>query len=563
MEERGYTVVRCLGGGSQGRVYEAKDHQGRPRVIKQLPWFNEVNREDALREVRLLSGLRHPCIVPYLESFLTRSSPSLPTEDLLCLVMSRCEQDLRQECSRRAKECDRVEEPHALSWLAQLCWGLQHLHSRKFLHRDLKPQNVLLTQSGRVLLADFGVACHLEKTEDFRNTRVGTLAFMSPEMLQGRPYCRKTDQWALGCVLFEIMSLTPPNIHGAFSSSLTASVSEALSKQLPPGYSRELCTTLKALLAPKPDDRPSNAELLRGHLLRGPFNDFKQKLEAAASTTMMASSLGSFSGDTPRKVHKAAVTANMQDFLHNLNVSHFAAPEPSVTLMPRSGRCPFSGLDNSPDLSFSDRTGRGNSPQEADSRSYTSELEGCILKDSPRDYLVPPATPPGCCRTLIMPMESPAPLSASPPLAAVALTPRSEDASFSEFDADAVEQCSFALNHADLRANGWRQLLDEAETLLQPKPEARGTAVEELEKSRKQLLKILGTSAKVQGALDFLREREKLGQADDAEEEILLQVELVDLVGDEGLDALPLLERCLQLEASVHISGSPVVGLQK
>jgi len=93
--------------------------------------------------------------------------------------------------------------------------------------------------------------------------------------------------------------------------------------------------------------------------------------------------------------------------------------------------------------------------------------------------------------------------------------------------------------------------------LLQPKPEAKTTAFEELEKARRQVLRILGSEPQVESALCFLRDRQSLGETDD-EEEILLQVELVDLVGDEGLDALPLLERCLSLEAQVLACGTPV-----
>merc|ERR1740129_1212434 len=211
----------------------------------QLPWMGEQDKEAGMREVQLLSSLRHPCIVPYLESFLARSTPSVPSEDLLCLVMSRCERDLRQEClGRRERGGTRFEEPRILSWLAQISWGLQHLHSRKFLHRDIKPQNVLLAQSGRVLLADFGVVGHLEHTEDFKNSIVGTPSFMSPEMLQGRPYGRKTDQWALGCILYEIMALKPPFAHCTSYAAIVDTVLQPKSLPAPPGYSQELSETV-------------------------------------------------------------------------------------------------------------------------------------------------------------------------------------------------------------------------------------------------------------------------------------------------------------------------------
>merc|ERR1719183_2974301 len=156
-----------------------------------------------------------------------------------------------------AKMGARFEEPQVLSWLAQLSWGLQHLHARKFLHRDLKPQNVLLTHGGqRALLADFGVAGKGEHTEDLRRSIVGTPAFMSPEMLEGRPYGLKTDQWALGCVLYEMMALEPP--FGTCRESYAAVVGAVLHAapvSAPPGFSCGLSETLEGLLARKPHAR--------------------------------------------------------------------------------------------------------------------------------------------------------------------------------------------------------------------------------------------------------------------------------------------------------------------
>lgn len=150
MEERGYKVISLLGQGGQGRVYEVSNRQGTHCVLKQLPLLGEL-RERAMQEVRILSSLHHPCIVPYLDSFTARSIPTLPLDDVLCLVMQRCEHDLRMECCTRLGQNMPLSEQQVLSWLTQLCWGLQHLHARRLLHRDLKPQNVLLFKSHDVL----------------------------------------------------------------------------------------------------------------------------------------------------------------------------------------------------------------------------------------------------------------------------------------------------------------------------------------------------------------------------------------------------------------------------
>jgi len=316
-----------------------------------------------------------------------------------------------------------------VSWLMQLCWGLQHLHARKFLHRDLKPQNVLLTRTGRVLLADFGVVGHLEHTEDFKQSIVGTPAFMSPEMLEGRPYGCKTDIWALGCVLFEMMALEPPFVSCASYAAVVIAVLQPAPHCAPRGYGQELSATVESLMARRPDDRPSCAELLSGKLLSKPFRSFLQSIDDnvhdTSSNAVLSSKLMEQDGE---------YDSDFESYSGSEDASNVGQEEPNVTRKAKS----------------------------------------------------------------------------------IAI-PRDE----------------------------WQRLMVEATALLQPMHKLDTT--EEMTKIRLAIQSTLGSEERVDQALNFLRDRKPLGDSD-VIDELVLQVEIVDLVGEEGIHALPLLERYLSLE---------------
>merc|ERR1712194_104552 len=152
----------------------------------------------------------------------------------------------------------------------------------------------LLTQNGRVLLADFGVVVYLEHSEDCRNSIVGTPSFMSPEMLEGRPYGFKSDQWALGCVLYEIMTLEPPFGDCTCYAAVVRAVLDGSEMRKPVGYNQEINDTLDGLMARKPEDRPSCAALLGGSLLSLTFQHLLQSFsdevrEGMANAALAAS----------------------------------------------------------------------------------------------------------------------------------------------------------------------------------------------------------------------------------------------------------------------------------
>lgn len=447
MEQHGYSVVRPLGHGGQGRVYEVTDKQGTVCVLKQLMLSSEGDKETALREVRLLSSLRHPCIVPYLDSFLARSMPALETEDVVCLIMSRCEHDLRHECMLRRDAGVLFEEPRLIGWLTELCWGLQHLHARKFLHRDLKPQNVLMTAAGRVLLADFGVAGYLDHTQALKTSIVGTPAFMSPEMLEGRPYGCKTDQWALGCVLYETMALRAPFAGCESYAAIVVTVLQAPPMRAPPGYGPDLTHAVEALMARKPDDRPSSAELLGSALLGETFRE------------LLASLAGS-----PRGQERAAPRR----------------PSRSTPSQALSG---------------------GGGPESVASE-YEADFEAESSCDEEEQEHAAGAA--GAAGSSVQRMES----------------------------------------DGSKERGEWEQLSVEAEAWLHPRV---CDPLELQNKIRDALRSTLKSDERVDRALEFLRVRRSLFEATDADE-LILQIEVGDLLGDEGLHALPLLEQYVALE---------------
>jgi len=82
--------------------------------------------------------------------------------------------------------------------------SLKYMHDKKILHRDLKTKNIFMTKKHKVKLGDFGLSKMMGSNTSFANSAVGTPYYLSPELCEGKPYNRKSDVWALGCVLYEL-----------------------------------------------------------------------------------------------------------------------------------------------------------------------------------------------------------------------------------------------------------------------------------------------------------------------------------------------------------------------
>ena len=165
-----------------------------------------------------------------------------------------------------------------LIWLLQLAAALNAVHSVGALHRDLKPENVFLSDSGEIKLGDFGLSRAIEKPgggsgggggdgdDVFAQTACGTPYYMAPEQINGQPYSQPVDLWALGCVLFELLTLRRAFLCASFAeltSVISASAYDEAALEGAP-HAPALCALASrtALLHPVPAERMTMIALL-------------------------------------------------------------------------------------------------------------------------------------------------------------------------------------------------------------------------------------------------------------------------------------------------------------
>ncbi|XP_029348752.1 serine/threonine-protein kinase Nek5 isoform X2 [Echeneis naucrates] len=252
-----YEVIRQIGQGSFGKAFLVRDKAGGRRcVVKQinLTKMSAREKEASRKEVMLLSKMKHPNIVSFTTSFQEGGS--------LYIVMEYCDGgDLMKRINMQRGVP--FTEDQILSWFIQICLGLKHIHDRKVLHRDIKAQNIFLTNRGmKAKLGDFGIARMLNNTMEMARTCVGTPSYLSPEICENRPYNNKTDIWSLGCVLYELCSLRHP-FEGSSLRQLVSKICRGRFTPVSNRYSFDLRLLITQLFKVNPRDRPSVSSVLR------------------------------------------------------------------------------------------------------------------------------------------------------------------------------------------------------------------------------------------------------------------------------------------------------------
>ena len=190
--------------GSYGTVYKALDVDSQEFVaIKVIPLLDapEEEAKTIQKEIDFLRTCDHPNIVKYHASFQHGDRE-------LWIVMEYCGGGSISDLIEVKGEP--LHEEIIAYVLGESLKGLSYLHQLGRVHRDIKCGNILVTEEGKVKLADFGVAAQLTSTISKRNTFIGTPHWMAPEVIQESRYDGKVDVWALGISAIEMAELSPP-----------------------------------------------------------------------------------------------------------------------------------------------------------------------------------------------------------------------------------------------------------------------------------------------------------------------------------------------------------------
>ncbi|CAK6953717.1 serine/threonine-protein kinase 36 [Scomber scombrus] len=246
-----YHVLELVGEGSFGRVHKGRRRfTGQVVALKFMPKVGRSEKElrSLKREIDIMRGLQHPNIVQLFDSFETETDVVVVTEYAEGQLFQILEDD------------GSLPESQVREIACQLVSALYYLHSHRILHRDMKPQNILLGKSGVLKLCDFGFARAMSVSTLVLTSIKGTPLYMSPELVEEKPYDHTADLWSLGCILYELHTGAPPFYTNSIFHLVQLIVRDSVRW---PDTMSDTCTNfLKGLLTKDPQKRLSWPDLL-------------------------------------------------------------------------------------------------------------------------------------------------------------------------------------------------------------------------------------------------------------------------------------------------------------
>uniref|UniRef100_A0A3Q0RK05 non-specific serine/threonine protein kinase n=1 Tax=Amphilophus citrinellus TaxID=61819 RepID=A0A3Q0RK05_AMPCI len=201
-EKLHYIPIRILGRGAFGEATLYRRTEDNSLVVWKevdLNSLSEKERRDVMNEISILSILEHNNIIAYFNHFMDKNTLLIELE--YCNGGNLYDKIIQQKGKLFSEEV-------VIWYLYQITSAVAHIHKAGILHRDIKTLNIFLTKTDLIKLGDYGLAKKLDSEFSMAETCVGTPYYMSPELCQGTKYNFKSDIWAMGCVLFELLTLT-------------------------------------------------------------------------------------------------------------------------------------------------------------------------------------------------------------------------------------------------------------------------------------------------------------------------------------------------------------------
>lgn len=253
-----YHVLELIGEGSFGKVYRGRrKYTGKIVALKFIPKLGRSDKElDSLRkEIEIMKEMHHPNIIEMLDTF--------ETDKEVVAVTDYAEGELFQIL----EDDGMLPEEQVRGIACQLLSALYYLHAHRILHRDMKPQNILLGKGGVVKLCDFGFARAMSINTLVLTSIKGTPLYMAPELVEEKPYDHTADLWSLGCILYELAVGTPPFYTNSIFQLVSLIIKDPV--KWPKNMSPDFKDFLQGLLTKSAKNRLSWPQLLYHPFVEG------------------------------------------------------------------------------------------------------------------------------------------------------------------------------------------------------------------------------------------------------------------------------------------------------